>query len=164
MSTPNLPQRVVTALESSGVPFTLRNHSDFGVPIHSPIDFAKATGCDIRQVTKTLFLRGAGREGYAMAVCPVASRVDFAVLADLLHFKSITLATSHELETLIGQPRNGVSPLGIVEYPVAIEDSCFSQSTIFVGSGQAGYEIELLPNDLRKATKGIRGIFRLITE
>jgi Cys-tRNA(Pro)/Cys-tRNA(Cys) deacylase len=155
-----LPKRVVRALESGSVPYTLWAHSEIGVPIGSPADFARAVSSEIQQVTKSLLLRAEGGPAYVLAVCPVTSKVDFAALSDLLKVRTIGLASERDLQLLLGQPRNGVSPLG-VEYPIAIEESCFSRQTIFVGAGLVGYEVEISPRDFQTISKGVRGSFQL---
>lgn len=155
---------VSAALATAGIPFVVRRHADCPIPILSPKDFARCLGRPLDVITKSLFLELDATEGapsFAIAVCAVPHRVDFAALARRWNVASVKLAPRASLAEKLGFPPTGVSPLGADPYPVAIDEAVFSHESILVGGGVAGVEIELAPADLQRACGATRLAFAL---
>lgn len=151
--------RVLTALADAGVGYTVHQHADCLISIRGPGDFARCLARPIDVVTKTLLLEFTGACGeteFALAVCPVNRRADFATLARSWNCGRLQLASRDRLADRLDYPANGVSPLGCEACPVALDDSLFSFETIFVGAGVAGVELEISPLDLQRACRATR--------
>ena len=148
-------QKVAMKLEDSHLNYTVHQHAKLAVPIRNPQDFANALGCDLGRITKTLFIKGDVPEKYGVAVCSTNKRVDFALLARELKCKRVQVAKREELQEKIGYPPTGVSPLGVDEFPVFLDEGLFDFKTVMIGAGQVGVEIEIAPNDLQSLTKAV---------
>jgi Cys-tRNA(Pro)/Cys-tRNA(Cys) deacylase len=142
--------RVLQALQAAGANYQVRRHSDCPNPIRSPQDFAACLGYELGRITKTLFCRSTRRDKYALVVAPMARKVDFKIIAGALECPRVEVADKVELESRLGYPPNGVSPLGNDGYPVFLDESLLGCPTVLIGSGSLGLEIELEPAILAK--------------
>lgn len=140
--------RVQQALLAAGVNYQVRNHADCPKPIRSPQDFAVCLGYELGRITKTLFCRSTKRDKYALVVAPMATKVDFTIIAYALECARVEVADKNELESMLQYPPQGVSPLGVEGRPVFIDQSLMSYPTVLIGSGMPGIEIELEPATL----------------
>ena len=150
--------KVSEALQAHAGKYCVRRHSDFPQPIRTPADFAAQLGYPLERITKTLLVRSAdGR--HAVLVASMGKKVDFTAVARELASKRIEVAPASELLSLTGYPPNGVSPLGIDNLPVLMEEGLFVFDTILIGGGQPGVEIEIDPNILLEITRARRLAF-----
>jgi Cys-tRNA(Pro)/Cys-tRNA(Cys) deacylase len=83
-------------------------------------------------------------------------KIDFAAVARALGVKRVQVASPSELASLVGFPEKGVSPLGVGDLKVLLDDDLFRSETILIGAGEPGLEIELSPADLAALTGGLR--------
>jgi Cys-tRNA(Pro)/Cys-tRNA(Cys) deacylase len=144
---------VAKHLQQSQFGFALRKHADYPAPIRSPKDFAQAIGYPIERITKSLFLTArAGK--YAISVCSINKKTNFAPLAEKLGWGRLEVASPAELGDITGYPSHGVSPLGVA-VPIFIDNHLMGFETILVGAGEVGVEVELSPHDLVAATSAI---------
>jgi Cys-tRNA(Pro)/Cys-tRNA(Cys) deacylase len=60
-----------------------------------------------------------------------------------------------KLQQKIGYPPNGVSPLGVEEFPIFLDEDLMILETVLIGAGETGVEIEIAPVDLQLLTKAI---------
>ncbi len=139
-------------LKAHSVPFTVRRHADLPVRVASPTDFARALGYGIERITKTLFLRSAKRQQYALVVASVDKKIDLKAVARSLGCSRFELASREELKRLVGYPPTGVSPIGTKGFPVVMDSTLLTLKTVIVGGGIVGIEIELSPADLQRVT------------
>ena len=144
--------RVRDAVERGRVPVKVHRHADQPVPIRSPRDFAQVLGYDVGRITKSLFVRCAGNGNYAVLVCPVHERVDLARAAGRLGSQRLALATLPELEAFLGFSPGGVSPIGIGDIPVLLDESLMDHPTVLVAAGEVAVEIEIDPRRLAQIT------------
>jgi len=144
--------RVQQALVSAGVNYRVRNHADCPGPIRSPQDFAACLGYELGRITKTLFCRSTRRDKYALVVAAMTRKIDFTVIAGALGCARVEVADRKELESMLGYPPQGVSPLGVDGYPVFIDEGLLNHPTVLIGSGMLGVEIELEPAALVKVS------------
>jgi Cys-tRNA(Pro)/Cys-tRNA(Cys) deacylase len=148
-------QKIETKLKDSHLNYTIHQHAQLAVPIRNPQDFANALGYGLERITKTLFIKGDVPGKYAMAVCSINKQVNFALLASAMKCKRVQVARREELQEMVGYPPNGVSPLGIDEFPVFLDEDLLSFKTVLIGAGETGVEIEIAPANLKFLTNAI---------
>ena len=141
--------------------FRIWQHAALGKPIRSAADFAHAIGVDLGRIAKTVVV---GRRGwpperrmaepvgaYAAVCLPSSRKIKLSAVAQTFGWLACELATTAELEKL-GVSPGGVSPLGLGQIPLIVDESLFSHSTMLVGGGAIGVDIELDPRDLVRVT------------
>lgn len=115
---------------------------------------ARELGLEPRRVFKTLVTQADGIP--AIAVVPVADRVDLKALASALGAKKASLVEPATAQRLTGYVVGGISPLGQrTQLRTVIDASATTHDTVFVSAGRRGLEVELTPDDLRQATAAI---------
>jgi Cys-tRNA(Pro)/Cys-tRNA(Cys) deacylase len=146
---PNIEQ----VLREHPVEYTVHRHEAFSAPIHSPADFAAELGYELGRITKTLLVRStAGGDAHGLVVAPMGKKIDFRAVAGLLGVRRVEVAPASDLLSLTGYPEKGVSPLGVKNLRVFMDEALFQFQTILVGAGAVGVEIELRPADLAAIT------------
>ena len=79
---------------------------------------------------------------------PIRSAADFA--------HAIGVELERIAKTIVvgrrGVSPKGVSPLGLGQIPLIVDESLFSHGTMLVGGGAIGVDIELDPRDLARVT------------
>lgn len=109
---------------------------------------AEQLGEDIRQVFKTLVLRG-DRTGYFVCVVPGGEEVDLKKAAKASGNKSCAMIHVKELLPLTGYIRGGCSPIGMKKhFPTYVHESALEFEQMYVSAGQRGLQIRLAPSDL----------------
>lgn len=112
---------------------------------------ADQIGEDIRQVFKTLVLRG-DRNGIFICVIPGNREVNLKSAARISGNKSAEMIHVRELLATTGYIRGGCSPIGMKrQFPTFIDSSCMDFDTIYVSAGVRGLQIQIAPNDLISA-------------
>ena len=138
----------VTAAERAGIDFEVIEYDpgDSGEPYG--IGAARALGIAPERVFKTLVVDLSGRS-LAIAIVPVAARLDLKAVASALGAKRATMAEPAAAERATGYVRGGISPLGRRRrLPVTIDESALGFERIHVSGGRRGLEIGLAPDDL----------------
>lgn len=109
---------------------------------------ADQIGEDIRQVFKTLVLRG-DRNGIFICVIPGNREVNLKSAARISGNKSAEMIHVRELLATTGYIRGGCSPIGMKrQFPTFIDSICMDFDTIYVSAGVRGLQIQIAPNDL----------------
>lgn len=122
------------------------DESDLGA-----IHIAEQLHEDIRQVFKTLILRG-NKSGIFVCVIPGADEVDLKKAARVSGNKSCEMVHMKELLPLTGYIRGGCSPVGLKRpYPIFIHATCLDHPYIYISAGQRGLQFKLAPADLVQA-------------
>ncbi len=117
---------------------------------------AKLLGQEPMQVYKTLVTAGASREHYVF-VLPVCEGLDLKKAAKAVGEKSLGMIAVKELLPLTGYIRGGCSPIGMKKkFRTVYSDYIDMVDTVMVSAGRIGYQIELSPDDLIRATDGIK--------
>jgi Cys-tRNA(Pro)/Cys-tRNA(Cys) deacylase len=134
------------------VPYTLHRYDALPVLVRSPPDFARALGYDVDRITKTLLLWSQRGDAYAMVVCPAQRRVDLAQLAEATGDARLELADADALREKVGYLPGGVSPMGVRQIPIFMEEDLLQHETVLVRAGLRGVEVEIDPSHLRDLT------------
>jgi Cys-tRNA(Pro)/Cys-tRNA(Cys) deacylase len=86
----------------------------------------------------------------------VDREVSLKKLALAFQGKTAKMMRPADVERLTGYRIGGISPFAQKKrVPIAIEEAALSESTVFLNGGQRGLQIELEPNDARKALDAI---------
>jgi Cys-tRNA(Pro)/Cys-tRNA(Cys) deacylase len=154
--------RVREHLDTSAASFIVHDHDVVETAIESPADFAAALGYPLGRIMKTIVCRSRSTGTYAAIVCPMDTRVDFKRIAQQLNCGRLETADPAELESVVGYPRGGVSPLGLDDHiPVVIERRSLDYETVLIGGGVSGVEVEIAPRELIRITGAVPFEFSL---
>ena len=115
---------------------------------------AQLTGQDPAKVFKTLVTQGADRNYYVFVV-PVLAELDLKKAAKSVGVKSVAMIHVADINKVTGYIRGGCSPVGMKkQFATVFDESCLAQPTILVSGGRIGTQIECVPADLIKVTRG----------
>ncbi len=115
------------------------------------VHVAELVGMPVGRVFKTLVARG-DKTGVLMACIPGDGELDLKELATVSGNKRVEMVHLNEVLGLTGYVRGGCSPLGAKKaYPVYLDASAGSHSTIAISAGRRGEQILLAPSDLIRA-------------
>jgi Cys-tRNA(Pro)/Cys-tRNA(Cys) deacylase len=114
---------------------------------------AEQLRADIRQVFKTLVLRG-DKGGLFVCVIPGDEEVDLKLAARASGNKKAEMLPVKELLPATGYVRGGCSPVGMKKaLPTWIHRSCEQFEAIFVSAGVRGLQLRVAPGDLIRFTR-----------
>jgi Cys-tRNA(Pro)/Cys-tRNA(Cys) deacylase len=148
-ASPRTPATV--ALEQAGVPFTPHVYEHHETATNFGEEAAAALGLREDQVFKTLVVAVDGE--LAVAVVPVADRLDLKAIAAVVGGKKASLADPALAERRTGYVVGGISPVGQRSHlRTVVDQSASDHPTIFVSGGRRGFDIELAPADLVRVT------------
>ncbi|MDN4647337.1 Cys-tRNA(Pro) deacylase [Curtobacterium sp. PsM8] len=140
------------ALERAGVPFTPHVYEHHESATNFGEEAAAALGLREEQVFKTLVVSVDG--DLAVAIVPVADRLDLKAIAAALGGKKASLADPTLAERRTGYVVGGISPVGQkTRIRTVLDASASDHPTIFVSGGRRGFDIELSPADLARVTE-----------
>ena len=144
------------AVARSGVDFTVHEYA------HDPsrTDFGDESveqlGIPASRVLKTLVVHAPelpAREAFALAIVPVAARLDLHAVGTALGTKRVVMADPDRAAQRTGYVPGGISPLGTRSpMPTLIDSSVEGCGTVVVSGGRRGLSIELTPGDLAALT------------
>ena len=117
----------------------------------SAVAVARALDRKPGQIFKTLVTVGRSGQHYVFII-PGPQELDLRKAAAATGEKSIEMVLSKELLPLSGYVHGGCSPLGMKKlFPTRIDRSAADWDTIIISAGKIGLQIELSPDELRKA-------------
>ncbi|RBQ20364.1 Cys-tRNA(Pro) deacylase [Spongiactinospora rosea] len=115
---------------------------------------ADALGVPHERIFKTLVAEV--EDGLAVAVVPVAGKLDLKAFAAALGGKRAVMAESGKVERVTGYVVGGISPLGQRRsLPTVIDSSALAFETIYFSAGRRGLQIETAPSVLVELTRGV---------
>jgi Cys-tRNA(Pro)/Cys-tRNA(Cys) deacylase len=115
---------------------------------------AAALGLREEQVFKTLVVSVDGT--LAVAIVPVANRLDLKAIAAAVGGKKATLADPALAEKRTGYVVGGISPVGQkTRLRTVLDESALSYASIFVSGGRRGFDVEVAPTDLARITEAV---------
>ncbi|MET3451800.1 MULTISPECIES: Cys-tRNA(Pro) deacylase [Curtobacterium] len=140
------------ALERAGVPYTPHVYEHHETATNFGEEAAAALGLREEQVFKTLVVSVDG--ALAVAIVPVANRLDLKAIAAAVGGKKATLADPALAEKRTGYVVGGISPVGQkTKLRTVVDESALSYPSIFVSGGRRGFDIEVAPADLVRVTE-----------
>jgi len=142
--------RATLELRALGIAFSLHTYDYDGDAERIGLQAAEAMGIAPQRVLKTLMAEVDGKP--VCVVVPSDSEVSMKKLAAAFGGKAAKMMRPTDAERLTGYRVGGISPFGQKKkVPTAIEETALSQVKVFLNGGQRGLQIELDPNDARKA-------------
>ncbi len=146
--------RATQALKQLGVNFTLHEYAYDPDADSIGLQAAAAIGAEPRRVLKTLMADLDGKP--VCVVVPSDHEVSMKKLAHAFGGKSARMMKPADAERLTGYHVGGISPFGQKKrVPVAIEQTALHERTVFINGGQRGLQVELDPDEARKALDAI---------
>lgn len=136
----------IAVLEREGVQYRLHEYElDPNAEAYG-LEAAEKLGLPPEQVFKTLVV--AVDDGFALAVIPVAARLDTKALG-----KRARMADPADAERITGYVKGGTSVLGgRRRLPVLLDESALGRPTIVLNAGRRGLQMEVAPDDLVRLT------------
>lgn len=118
------------------------------------LQIADMLGLPYEKVYKTLVTQGNSRN-YFVFVIPIAQELDLKAAARSVGEKSVEMIPVKDINTVTGYIRGGCTAIGMKkQYVTRIDSSAQQLPSMIVSGGRIGSQIELTPEDLRKASKG----------
>ncbi|MEG0250068.1 MAG: Cys-tRNA(Pro) deacylase [Peptostreptococcus sp.] len=152
MSKKKVKTNAMRILESEGIEYVEHSY-----PVDKDhvdgITAAKHLNKDPKTVFKTLVTQGQSKEYYVFVI-PVAENLDMKKAAKACGEKKIEMIHVKDISKITGYVRGGCSPIGMKkQFATYIDSSGETIESITVSAGKIGYQVELSPIDLIKASK-----------
>jgi len=142
------------ALTKLGIPFVLRSYAHDPAVTDFGSEAAEALGVEPSRIFKTLLAEV--DETLAVAVVPVAGRLDLKALAAALGGKRARMAEPMLAERRTGYVVGGISPIGQrSRLRTVVDETAGRYDTVLVSGGRRGLDLELAPADLLRATNAV---------
>ena len=144
------------ALTAAGIPFTAHPYEHDPSAPSFGLEAAEALGVEPDRVFKTLL---ADTDlGLVVGVVPVTGMLDLKALAAAVGAKRATMADPAVAERRTGYVVGGISPVGQkTRHTTVVDETAQLFDTVFVSGGKRGFDVELSPADLLRATDGTFG-------
>lgn len=141
-------------LESLSIPYSIHTY-EYDEENLDAVHAAKSAGLDPEKVFKTIVLRNSRNEVYVFCL-PAEFEISLKKARAITGSKDIDLIKQSELMPLTGYIRGGCSPLGMKKrYPTYIEETALLEDRIYISGGQRGIQLEVAPEDLRRAADAV---------
>ncbi|MGE3191934.1 MAG: Cys-tRNA(Pro) deacylase [Microbacteriaceae bacterium] len=142
------------ALTAAGIPFTEHAYTHDPANTNYGIEAATALGLDPDRVFKTLLADIDGE--LIVAIVPVTGKVDLKRLAAAAGGKRASMADPAVAERRTGYVVGGISPIGQkTRHRTVLDETAELWDTVYVSGGRRGFDIELAPADLIRATGAV---------
>jgi len=146
--------RATLALNKVGVKFTLHNYDYDPNAEYIGLQAAEGIRVEPRRVLKTLMAEVDGKP--ICVIVPSDREVSMKKLATAFNGKTAKMMGAADAERLTGYHIGGISPFAQKRrVPMAIDEAAMTESSVFLNGGQRGLQIQLEPNDARKALNAI---------
>jgi prolyl-tRNA editing enzyme YbaK/EbsC (Cys-tRNA(Pro) deacylase) len=115
-------------------------------------DAARACGCEVAQIVKSLIFRGRDSGGLVLLLVSGANRVDMFRAADVAG-EPLERADADEVRARTGFAIGGVAPIGHLEPPrIWIDRDLMRFATVWAAAGAPDAVFAIAPGDLLRAT------------
>ncbi len=142
---------VMRILEQKKAPYRSHQYGQGGAV--SGKEAAAILGEDPARVFKTLVTEGKSGANYVFVI-PVACELDLKKAAKAVGEKSVHMVPQKELFPLTGYVHGGCSPIGMKKYfRTTVHETAAQFDTILFSAGKVGYQVEVSPEDLKKAVR-----------
>jgi Cys-tRNA(Pro)/Cys-tRNA(Cys) deacylase len=149
---PRTPATV--ALDAAGIPFTPHAYEHDAANTNFGLEAAEVLGVDPGQVFKTLMTDVDGQ--LVVGIVPVSGKLDLKALAAAVGGRKAEMADPRLAERRTGYVVGGISPIGQkLQHTTVLDETAELYDTVFVSGGRRGFDIELAPADLVRATMAI---------
>jgi Cys-tRNA(Pro)/Cys-tRNA(Cys) deacylase len=148
--------RATLALTKLGVSFTLHAYAYDYDPEADRIGLqaAEALGIAPKRMLKTLMAEVDGEP--VCVIVPSDREVSMKKLAAAFGGKTAKMMRPADAERLTGYHVGGISPFAQKKpVPVAIDPAALVEKTVYINGGQRGLQIEIAPDDVRKALDAV---------
>lgn len=150
------------ALDRAGVTYLVRAYEHDPRSESYGLEAAAALDVEPERVFKTLVVsldpRPGARPALAVAVIPVAHRLDLKALARTLGVGKVAMADVADAERATGYVVGGISPVGQRRrLPTVVDSSAHDHATVLVSAGRRGMDLEIAPADLVAVTGAVPG-------
>ena len=146
MSWPEPVERVSAVLQAAAVDARIEQF-DEGTP--TARDAARAVGCDLSQIVKTLVLVCDG--AYVLVLVPGDRRADERAVAELLGAAEVRVAKPDEVVHATGFEPGGVAPFPQRAVTQTLMDSSLLQhEVVWIGAGTPAHMAALAPSELAR--------------
>jgi Cys-tRNA(Pro) deacylase len=146
---PNV-SRVADAARGAGVDLEVRR---FPEGTRTAEDAARAIGCEVGQIVKSLVFMADGRP--VVALVSGADRVDTGLLAAATGASTTRRATGDEARSATGYAIGGVPPFGHAEeHPVFVDEDHLGHDEVWAAAGTWHDVFAIAPADLVRASGG----------
>ncbi|MES2171584.1 MAG: Cys-tRNA(Pro) deacylase [Actinomycetota bacterium] len=142
------------ALQELGIAYVEHEYEHDATVTSFGAEAASVLGADPDQVFKTLLVDADGT--LVVGIVPVSGKLDLKALAAAVGAKKAELADPKVAERRTGYVVGGISPIGQkTALPTVLDETAELYDTVFVSGGRRGFDVELAPEDLLRATGGI---------
>ena len=146
---PNV-ERVVAAARSAGLDLAVERFPD---TTRTAADAARAIGCEVAQIVKSLVFVADGRP--VIALVSGANRADAAKLARALEASEVRRADASEARSATGYAIGGVPPFGHAgQLPVLVDRDLTRFDVVHAAAGLPDATFPIAPADLVRASGG----------
>jgi Cys-tRNA(Pro) deacylase len=148
MSWPEPVERVSQALRAAAVESWIE---EFGEGTPTARDAAKAVGCELDQIVKSLVFVADG--AYVMALVPGDRRADEQAIAAAVGATEIRIARAEEVVHATGFEPGGVAPFPQRAVTQTLMDRSFlAHDAVWVGAGTPSHMAWMSPGELQRLT------------
>lgn len=145
-------RRVQEALAARGFPHTV---FELEVPVRTAADAARAVGCEVGQIAKSLIFRGATSGRPVLVIASGSNRVDEARIARHVG-EPIGRASPDFVREQTGFAIGGIPPLGHAREAVTFVDrDLLAHERIWAAAGHPNALFELTPQELVAIAGGL---------
>jgi prolyl-tRNA editing enzyme YbaK/EbsC (Cys-tRNA(Pro) deacylase) len=144
-------QRVQDAIAARGFDYRV---FELEVPVRTAADAAKAVGCEVGQIAKSLIFRGGESGKSVLVITSGMNRVNEARVAGHLG-EALARAEPDFVKRVTGYAIGGIPPLGHAESSATfIDEDLLTFERIWAAAGHPNALFELRPGDLVAMTGG----------
>ena len=141
-------------LEQAGIEYTALEYEADENDL-SGLHIARQLSMNPDMMFKTIVAKGENR-GILVFCIPVSCEIDLKKAAASAKDKRVELLPVKELLSYTGYIRGGCTAVGMKkQYKTVYDASCLSQPTMLVSGGRIGTQVEVVPADLIRVTRGI---------
>ncbi len=117
------------------------------------LQIADLLGMPYEKVYKTLVKAGSGGNYYVFVI-PIAKELDLKKAAKRVGEKAVSMIPVKDINRVTGYVRGGCTAVGMKkQYVTRLDSSAEGLERIVVSGGRIGLQVELAPEDLRKASQ-----------
>ncbi len=144
-------QKIQDELKGLGVVCTV---VEMGQTTRSAQDAARAVGCEVGQIAKSLVFEGASSHRALLVITSGANRVDEALISAAVA-EPVFKANAEFVRRKTGFSIGGVPPVGHAEaLTIFIDEDLMAHSNIWAAAGTPQAVFKLSPAELQKITGG----------